>query len=88
MDVSNGSNSHDQGVWGNPRIISTPDEHPGSGFEEPGKDEICVSVNGVPLEGFDPDTKEYTVNVSYGAKLPEVSATVRENGGRDSSEDF
>ena len=80
MDVSNGSNSHDQGVWGNPRIISTPDEHPGSGFEEPGKDEICVSVNGVPLEGFDPDTKEYIVNLSYGAKLPEVSATVRENG--------
>lgn len=80
MDVSNGSNGHDQGVWGNPRIVCMPAEHPGSGFEDPKEDTIEIKVNGLALEGFDPAKKEYDVTLSYGAKLPEVSAYVCESG--------
>lgn len=80
MDVSNGSNSHDQGVWGDPAILSAPAQHPGSGFEDPEADRVEIMVNGLALEGFDPEQKEYNVTLSYGAKLPEVSAYVCENG--------
>ena len=82
MDVANGSNSHDQGVWGNPRITLDSDEFPGSGFEVPGENSIALKVNGVNLAGFDPQTKEYDVKVGYGTKLPQITAEVWENGAR------
>ncbi|MEY8390872.1 glycoside hydrolase family 2 TIM barrel-domain containing protein, partial [Lachnospiraceae bacterium 45-W7] len=81
MDVSNGSNSHDQGVWGDPRILCPTESNPGSGFEEPGEDFEEIKINGVALKGFSKDKKEYDVKISSGAKLPEVTATVKQNGG-------
>lgn len=82
MDVANGSNSHDQGVWGNPRITLDSDEFPGSGFEVPGKNSIALKVNGVNLAWLAPQTKEYDVKVGYGTKLPQITAEVWENGAR------
>lgn len=78
---ADGANGHDQGVWGNPRILTIADEWPGSGFEEPKEDAIEIKVNGMALTGFAPETKEYSVKLSYGAALPQVTAYVRENGG-------
>lgn len=78
---ANGDKGHDQGVWGNPRIMTIADEWPGSGFEEPKEDSVRIQVNGVDLEGFDPGTKEYNVTLNYGAALPQVTAQVYENGG-------
>lgn len=82
MDVANGSNSHDQGVWGNPKITMEPDEFPGSGFEEPGEDSIVLKVNGIELADFDPQVKEYDVKISYGTKLPQITAEIFENGAQ------
>ncbi len=75
------SNSHDQGVWGNPRILCAGVENPGSGFEEPAADLEEIMINGVPLKGFSADQTEYNVKISSGAKLPQVTATVRKDGG-------
>lgn len=82
MDVANANNGHDQGVWGNPRIQLDSDEFPGSGFEVPAEDAITLKVNGVKLEGFDPQVKEYDVKVGYGTRLPRISAEVWENGAQ------
>ncbi len=78
---ANGSNGHDQGVWGDPRIKCVTEEWPGSGFEDQKEDTIEIKVNGVPLENFDPSVKEYDVKLSYGMGLPTVTAFVRDQGG-------
>ena len=77
---ANGSNSHDQGVWGDPRIKCITEEWPGSGFEDPKEDALEIKVNGVALRNFDPSSKEYDVKLSYGMGLPEVTALVCDQG--------
>ncbi len=78
---ADGKDSHDQGVWGNPRILCDNVEKPGSGFEEPGEDKEEILINGIPLKGFSADTREYSVKISSGAKIPQVTANVRKAGG-------
>ena len=39
-----------------------------------------LQADGVELEGFDPDVYNYTVEIPYGAQVPEITATAVENG--------
>lgn len=80
MDA-NSNNGHDQGVWGNPRITCAGVEKPGSGFEDPGEDAAEIKINGVPLKGFSENKTEYHIKISSGAKLPQVTANVKKDGG-------
>ena len=39
-----------------------------------------LTVGGEAIEDFDPDQKDYTVTLPYGAKVPEVKATAADHG--------
>ena len=38
-----------------------------------------LTLNGEPLEGFDPDQKDYTVTLPYGGEVPEIQATAADH---------
>lgn len=77
---ANGNNGHDQGVWGDPRIETDPMVNPGTGLEVPGEDSVDIRVNGKALSGFTADQKEYSVTLSSGSDMPQITAVIRENG--------
>ncbi len=72
----NGSNSHDQGVWGNP-LIKYPPKGVGLdvGIGDPDPEFRGISVGGMAIPGFSADKHEYTIELNSGAAaVPTVSA--------------